>query len=73
MIISKPCMHIQQLLIFLDGESELEIEAGEYAEVLIWVDSDVEISSNQSIGTWSSLPVFHTGPAPQDWTPAGTR
>ena len=66
-------MHIQQLPIFLDGESELAIEAGGYAEVLIWVDSDVEISSNQSIGTWSSLPVFHSGPAPQDWTPAGTR
>ena len=58
---------------FQDGESELAIKAGGYAEVVVWIDSDVEISSNQSIGTWSSLPVFHMGPAHPDWTPAGTR
>ena len=59
--------------ILLDGESELAVETGEYAEVVLWIDSDVEISSNQSIGSWSSLPVFHSGSASPDWTPAGTR
>ena len=58
---------------FKDGESELMVENGEYAEVVIWIDSDVEITSNRSIGTWSSLPVFHSGPTSLDWTPAGTR